>query len=161
MLSIRPAVQEDMPRIYEIFVSTMEEGDSYTFFPDMSISEVQAIWMGPGYYAYVAYEDEALLGTYTFHANHPGRGAHVANASYLVSQKARGKGIGKKLGEHSLITAKEQGFKAMQFNIVVSTNEPAVRLWRSLGFDIVGTVPQAFQHADLGLVDIYVMHRFL
>jgi L-amino acid N-acyltransferase YncA len=160
-LQIRPAQPQDFPQIHELFKSVMAEGDSYTFPPDMSPEAVQAAWMGPGYFAYVACEDDLVLGTYTFHVNHPGRGSHVANASYLVSKKARGKGLGKKLGEHSLITAKEHGFQAMQFNIVVSTNEPAVRLWLSLGFAIVGTVPQAFQHPRLGLVDIYVMHRFL
>jgi L-amino acid N-acyltransferase YncA len=161
MLEIRPATQADLPQIYEIFVPIMTEGDTYTFSPELSLQDVQAIWMGTGYYAYVACENDMILGTYTFHSNHSGRGAHVANASYLVSKKARGKGIGRKLGEHSLIAAKEHGFKAMQFNIVVSTNEPAVRLWQSLGFQIVGTVPQAFDHATLGLVDTYIMHRFL
>jgi L-amino acid N-acyltransferase YncA len=164
IMHIRPATPNDMPAIYEIFQSVTALGDTYTFSPDLSLPDVQALWIGPGYFPFVAEEDDRgrhILGTYTFHANQPGRGSHVANASYMVSEQARGKGIGRQLGEHSLIAAKAQGFLAMQFNIVVSTNAPAVRLWQSLGFNIVGTVPQAFNHAQLGLVDIYVMHRFL
>lgn len=161
MLEIRPANAEDFSQIYALFQKVVEKGDSYAFFPGMSPEDFRAVWTTAGYFPFVACENGEVLGSYTFHANHPGRGSHVANASYMVSEKARGKGIGRKLGEHSLLTAKEHDFKAMQFNIVVSSNEPAVCLWRSLGFEIIGTVPKGFEHPDLGLVDTYIMHRFL
>lgn len=161
MIEIRPATSADLPAIQDIFLAIMAAGETYTFPPTLSTPEIEAVWMGPGFSPYVACEEGTVLGSYTFHANHPGRGGHVANASYIVSEKARGKGVGRKLGEHSLVTAKAQGFQAMQFNIVVSTNTAAVSLWQSLGFNIIGTVPQAFQHPTLGLVDTYIMHRFL
>ncbi len=98
---------------------------------------------------------------YKFHPNQPARGAHVVNASYMVKPGVLGKGIGRQMGEHSLLAAKQAGFLAMQFNIIVSTNRPAVHLWQSLGFNIIGTVPQAFNHSIHGLVNTYIMHRFL
>src|SRR5207248_134381 len=91
--------------------------------------------------------------------NHPGRGAHVATASYMVAPAARGLKVGRRLGEHSLEEARRLGFRAIQFNCVVRTNEPAVRLWKSLGFEIVGTLPEAFDHPTHGYVDAFVMHR--
>ena len=93
--------------------------------------------------------------------NYHGRGSHVANATYMVKSEWRGRGIGRKLGEHSLAAARELGYLAMQFNAVVSSNEVAVKLWQRLGFSIIGTVPKGFQEARMGLVDLYIMHRFL
>lgn len=161
MLDIRPAMAEDFEAIYQIFQAVVEPGDTYAFPPNMTREAVQAIWTHPDYYPYVAVEGEEIVGTYTFHPNQPKRGAHVANASYMVKPGTQGKGIGRKMGEHSLVESKQKGFQAMQFNIVVSTNQPAVRLWQSLGFTIIGTVPKAFQHANGTFVDTYIMHRFL
>jgi ribosomal protein S18 acetylase RimI-like enzyme len=93
--------------------------------------------------------------------NGPDLGSHVANASFMVDPSAHGQGIGRAMGEHCLAQAKQAGYQAMQFNFVVSTNAAAVELWKKLGFSIVGTLPKAFNHARLGLVDAYVMHRFL
>ncbi len=154
-------MDEDLDAIYDIFQAVVAKGDSYTFPEGMTREEVYTLWMGPGNFAYVACEGKAIVGSYTFHANQPGRGSHVANAAYMVKPGVQGKGIGKILGEHSLVTAKAQGFQAMQFNIVVSTNEPAVRLWTSLGFRVIGTTPKAFNHQTRGLVDAFIMHRFL
>ncbi|MFT3792115.1 MAG: GNAT family N-acetyltransferase [Rudaea sp.] len=110
---------------------------------------------------FVALAVDQPAGCYMLKPNQPGLGSHVANAGYMVAAHARGRGLAGKLCEHSLATARAAGFLAMQFNFVVSTNEVAVKLWQKYGFRIVGTVPQGFRHAALGLVDTYVMHRFL
>ncbi|MBO9715752.1 MAG: GNAT family N-acetyltransferase, partial [Pseudoxanthomonas sp.] len=110
---------------------------------------------------HVAVMEAGVVGMYKMGANYPGLGAHVASATYAVDPAAQGHGIGRALVVHSLAQARSAGFQAMQFNYVVSTNTPAVALYRNLGFVIVGTLPQAFRHRDLGLVDVYVMHRFL
>ncbi|SDL55275.1 Ribosomal protein S18 acetylase RimI [Catalinimonas alkaloidigena] len=161
MLTIRRAETADFAAIWPIFYRVVGEGTTYAFAPDTSREEAQCLWMGPGLHTYVALEDERVVGTYFFKANQPGLGAHVANAGYMVDPDGNRRGVGRAMGEHSLQEAKQQGFKALQFNFVVSTNERAVRLWQALGFQIVGTVPQAFQHRTLGLVDVYIMHRFL
>ncbi len=160
-LQIRPAGRGDLPDIARIFRAVVARGDSFAFPEGMSDAEIQALWMGLGCYAFVATANGAVLGSYSFHANQPGRGAHVANAAYIVDPAIRGRGVGRRMGEHSLVAARQAGFEAMQFNLVVSTNAPAVRLWQSLGFAILATLPRAFDHATLGRVDAYLMHRFL
>jgi GNAT superfamily N-acetyltransferase len=117
--------------------------------------------MGPGLSVYVAENDGEIVGTYTLKANQRGLGSHVANAGFMVRPGLDGRGIGFQLGEHSLVQARAAGFQAMQFNAVVSTNHRAIALWQRLGFAIVGTVPKAFRHRQLGLVDLHIMHRFL
>jgi ribosomal protein S18 acetylase RimI-like enzyme len=117
--------------------------------------------MAAGVRAYVAAMDGRIVGTYILKANQPGLGSHVANAGYMVKRDAQGLGVGRAMCEHSLDEARRQGFLAMQFNMVVSTNEGAVALWKKLGFTIVGTLPKAFRHKKLGLVDAFIMHRFL
>ena len=110
---------------------------------------------------YVACRGEQVVGTYLLKANQPGLGSHVANAGYMVDSREAGRGVGRALCEHSLEEARRAGFLAMQFNFVVSTNTRAVALWQAMGFRIAGTLPRAFRHQTLGLVDAYVMHRFL
>ncbi len=110
---------------------------------------------------YVACLDYTVVGTYILKPNQPGLGSHVANAGYMVKPGVHGQGVGRAMCEHSLAEAREAGFRAMQFNMVVSTNEAALALWKKLGFTIVGTLPKVFRHKKLGLVDAYVMHRFL
>jgi len=102
-----------------------------------------------------------MLGTYYIKPNQPGRGSHVCNAGYIVSSEARGKGLGKELCLHSIEEAKKLGYKAMQFNIVVSTNEGAIKVWKKCGFKIIGTLPKVFNHKELGYVDAFVMFREL
>ena len=111
--------------------------------------------------SWVADLDGRVAGVYKLVPNHEGRGAHVANASFMVAPPAQGRGVGRAMGEHCLREAARAGFRAMQFNLVVSSNAPAVRLWQKLGFEIVGTLPRAFNHARLGYVDAYVMYRSL
>ena len=106
-------------------------------------------------------DGDRILGTAKFGPNRPGRGAHVATASFMVSSAARGMGVGRALGEYVLARAREEGYTAMQFNAVVESNRAAVRLWQALGFQIIGTVPEAFDHPTLGRVGLHIMHRYL
>jgi L-amino acid N-acyltransferase YncA len=160
-LTVRQATAEDFDGIWEIFHAVVSRGDTYTFDPETTKGEARAIWMSPQAWTYVATIDDAIVGTYFMRRNQPGLGDHVVNAGYMVKPGVQGRGIGRAMCEHSLKEAKALGFLAMQYNIVVSTNESAVRLWKKMGFEIVGTLPKAFRHPELGLVDAYVMHRFV
>lgn len=161
MITIRRAEEADFDAIWRIFQEVVRRGDTYTYDPETTREQAHSIWMSGGQATYVACADDRIVGTYIIKPNQPGLGSHVANAGYMVSVDARGKGVGRAMCEHSLEEARRVGFHAMQFNIVVSTNESAVALWKKLGFSIIGTLPQAYRHKELGLVDAYVMHRFL
>lgn len=154
---IRQATASDSDSIWEIFHAVVARGDAYTFDPKIGRDEGLGYWLHPINWCYVAEREGRVVGTYILRANQPGLGAHVANAAFMVSPGARGVGVGQSMGEHSLSEARRLGFRAMQFNFVVSTNEPAVRLWQKLGFRIVGTLPAAFRHRENGFVDAYVM----
>ena len=159
MLHIRAAAVSDRDIAWNIFHAVVAAGDTYAFDPAISREEALAYWFQPSHQCYVAERNGEVVGTYILKANQPGLGSHVANAAFMVSPNARGAGVGRGMGEHSLNEARRLGFRAMQFNFVVSTNEPAVRLWRELGFTIVGTLPGAFRHPHKGYVDAYVMFR--
>src|SRR6185295_2921854 len=146
---------------WAIFQAVVRPGDTYAFSPDISRQDAMAWWMAPAAHAYVAVEHGAVVGTYVVKPNQPGLGSHVANAAFMVAPSAQGRGIGRQMGEHCLSQARQLGFRAMQFNLVVATNEPAVALWKALGFDIVATLPGAFDHRQHGFVDAYVMYRVL
>ena len=161
MLTIRKAEETDFDAIWRIFHQVVQRGDTYTFDPETTREQAHSIWMSGGNQTFVACVDDQVVGTYILKPNQPGLGSHVANAGYMVSVDARGKGVGRAMCEHSLAEARRMGFLAMQFNMVVRTNESAVALWKEFGFLIVGTLPQAFRHRELGLVDAYVMHRVL
>ena len=139
----------------------MASGDTYAFDPGISREEALAYWLHAANHCHVAEREGRVLGTYILRANQPGLGSHVANAAFMVAPAARGLGLGRAMGEHCLDEARRQGFRAMQFNFVVSTNESAIRLWQRLGFEIVGTLPGAFRHSQKGYVDAYVMFRSL
>ena len=160
-LNIRPAADADRDAIWNIFHRIVAAGDTYAFDPGMSREEALAYWFQAGTHTYVAENDQRVVGTYILRANQAGPGCHVANAAFMVVPDAHGLGVGRKMGEHCLSEARRLGFRAMQFNFVVSTNEGAVRLWKQHGFDIVGTLPGAFRHPKLGYVDVYVMFRSL
>jgi L-amino acid N-acyltransferase YncA len=155
---IRPATGADFAEIWRIFRAVVEPGDAFTFDSDTTPDQARAFWMAPGSSTFVALLDGRIRGAYLIRPNQPGLGAHVANASYMVDPEARGQGLGEAMGRHSLAEARTHGYRSMQFNIVVSTNEAAVRLWKRLGFAIVGTLPGAFHHRTLGYVDAYVMY---
>src|SRR5262245_55487013 len=158
---IRPATRADEDAIWDIFHAVVAHGDTYVFDAQTPREEGLAYWFRPDTYTYVAERDGQAVGTYILRGNQPALGSHVANAAFMVSPTARGSGIGRRLGEHCLAEARRLGFRAMQFNFVVSTNEAAVRLWQQLGFQIVGTLPGAFRHARHGFVDAYVMFAVL
>lgn len=161
MLTIIEAKPEHYDAIWDIFHRVVKTGDTYVYSPETTKSEALAAWCSKELSTYVALEDGVVVGTYIIKPNFPGLGSHTANCSYMVSDHARGLGVGKAMGNHSLELAKSQGYLGMQFNIVVSTNEPAVQLWLSLGFTIIGTTPRGFKHKDLGFVDSYIMYREL
>ena len=161
MISIRKAQESDFDAIWHIFRQVVQQGTTYTYDPEATREQAHSIWMSEHVTTYVACLDDEVVGTYILKPNQPCLGAHVANAGYMVKAGGQGKGIGRAMCEHSLEEARRAGFLAMQFNMVVSTNESAVALWQKLGFAIVGTIPKAFRHREFGLVDAYVMHRFL
>jgi ribosomal protein S18 acetylase RimI-like enzyme len=127
----------------------------------MSREEALAYWGAPGHEVFVADADGQVLGTYYLRPNQQGGGAHVANCGYMTKAEASGRGVARAMCAHSLAHARARGFRAMQFNFVVSSNERAVGLWQSFGFEIVGRLPQAFEHPRLGPVDALVMYRML
>ena len=139
----------------------MKKGDTFAFDPKSTKEDCRTLWMSPSFYTYIAELNNKILGTYILRKNQLGLGSHVANAAYMVHPEAHEQGIGKTMGSHSIKQAKKLGFSAIQFNFVVSTNIVAIQLWLKLVFKIVGTVPKAFNHQKLGLVDIYIMHRFV
>jgi L-amino acid N-acyltransferase YncA len=160
-LTVRPAAERDQDAIWNIFHEVVVAGDTWVFDANTPRSFAMDYWFHPGTRPYVAEKGGQIVGTYLLRANQPGHGSHVANAGYMVAPSARGLGVGKAMGEHSIAEARRLGFTAMQFNFVVSTNESAVRLWKAIGFEIVGTLPDAFRHSTLGFVDVYVMFRRL
>jgi len=160
-MDIRRAVEADFDRMWPIFHAVVATGETYALSPATTREDARAYWFGSGSTTYVAVDGRRVLGMYKFRANQRDLGSHVANASFMVDPAAQGTGIGKALGQHCLREARKAGYQAMQFNFVVSTNTGAVSLWKNLGFAIVGTLPKAFNHARLGYVDAYVMHRFL
>ena len=160
-MSILPATNAHSDGIWRIFREVVASGDTYVFDPQISREDALQYWLSIGNHTFVAADEGRVCGTYLLRRNHPGLGSHVANASYMVSSEARGKGLGSLMCEHSLEQARRLGFNAMQFNMVVSTNEAAISVWKKHGFRIVGILPKAFRHATLGFVDAFVMHRFL
>jgi ribosomal protein S18 acetylase RimI-like enzyme len=158
---IRPATPADAAAIWAIIEPTIRAGETYTLDRDMAEAEALAYWFGPDKAVFVAEADSAILGTYYLRANQAGGGAHVANCGYMTAASATGRGVARAMAEHSLAEARDRGFRAMQFNFVVATNDRAIRLWQSLGFDVVGRLPAAFAHPAQGFVDALVMYRTL
>ena len=161
-MKIRRAVERDCDTIWNIFHEIVAAGDTYALDPNISRDDALAYWFAPGTHTYVAEEPAiGVTGTYILRPNQSGGGSHVANAGFMVSARARGQGIGRVMAEHCLSEASRLGFRAMQFNYVISTNTAAIRLWQDLAFKIVGTLPGAFRHPEKGYVDVLVMYRSL
>jgi ribosomal protein S18 acetylase RimI-like enzyme len=160
-MHIRKAIDQDRHEVWEIFTAVIQTGDTYVFAPDTPKEDLDKIWFAPYMETYILEDEGEILGTYVIKPNQIDLGSHIANGSYMVHPKAQGRGIGNLLCEHSLVEAKRFGFKAMQFNIVVSTNKVAVKLWQKHGFEIIGTIPDGFNHLELGYVDAYIMFRKL
>jgi len=161
-MRIRDYIDSDWPSVWPIFQEVVAAGDTYAYDPNLSSEQAREIWVETvaGHTA-VACDGSRVLGTAKMGPNRPGPGSHVATASFMVAAEARGRGVGRALGKYALSWAKEQGYAAMQFNAVVESNHAAVRLWQELGFQIIGTVPEAFAHPTLGRVGLHIMHRFL
>lgn len=162
MTIIRPFVQSDWPATWRIIEPVFRAGDTYSFAADITEEEAFRVWVEVPAVTFVAEGETGLiLGTYYLKANQPGQGSHVCNCGYVVGEATRGKGIASVMCEHSQQEAIKGGFRAMQYNLVVSTNTGAVRLWQKHGFEIVGTLPEAFLHPSKGFVDAYVMYKKL
>jgi ribosomal protein S18 acetylase RimI-like enzyme len=159
--TLRLAVAADYPAIWTILEPVIRAGDTYALPRDMSQADALAYWCAPANETFVAEDGGAILGTYILRANQAGGGSHVANCGYMTAEQAQGRGIARMMLEHSLERAKARGFRAMQFNFVVSSNERAVRTWQRNGFDVVGRLPGAFNHPTAGYVDALVMYRSL
>ena len=168
-MEIRDATLADWPGIWPFFSEIVQEGETYAYDPAMTSDEARAMWLEAPARTVVAVDGdgdgdgdgETVLGSATMGPNRPGNGAHVATASFMVSRAARGRGTGRALGEEVIRWATASGFRSIQFNAVVETNTAAVTLWRSLGFEIIGTVPEAFAHPRDGYVGLHVMHQRL
>ena len=184
-IKIRSATTKDHDAIWKIFHEIISAGDTYSLDPRMSREEALAYWFRADTQTYVAelhrqsvgeavgfpgtatpsptggMKDQVIVGTYILRPNQSGGGSHVANAAFMVASDAQGCGVGRAMAEHCLNEARRMGFRAMQFNYVISTNTPAIRLWQELGFEIVGTLPDAFRHPEKEYVDVYVMFRSL
>jgi ribosomal protein S18 acetylase RimI-like enzyme len=181
-MEICEATDGDRDAVWRIFHEVVASGDTYAIDPEISREQALAYWFRPDTHTYVAkgeslddsgavagkapnspavIQGRDIVGTYILRPNQSGGGSHVANAAFMVAPDVRGEGIGRAMCEHCLSEARRLGFRAMQFNFVVSTNQPAVLLWQKLGFKIVGTLPGAFRHPEKGYVDVYVMYRSL
>ena len=160
-MTIRPVTRDDAPAIWSIIGPTIRAGETYALDRDMTEADAITYWFGSDRETFVAEDAGQILGTYFLRTNQAGGGSHVCNCGYMTSSAATGRGIARVMCRHSLDRARERGFRAMQFNFVVSTNTRAVALWQSMGFEIVGTLPGAFNHPTLGFVDVLVMNQTL
>ena len=152
----------DYEKIWEIFSRVILTGDTYVFDPQTPKESLHKLWLADNMDTFVAVDDDGrTVGTYFIKPNQIDLGSHIANCGYMVSPDIQGKGIGKLMCEHSIDFARQKGYLGIQFNIVVSTNTNAVKLWKKLGFEIIGTTPKGFRHKDLGLVDTFIMFKSL
>ena len=161
VLTIRAAHSDDRDAIWAILESIIRAGDTYCLPPDMVREEAMDYWFSGTHEVFVADDDGPVIGTYFLRRNQTGGGSHVANCGYMTAPAASGRGVARAMCLDSLKQAKSRGFRSMQFNFVVSTNDRAVRLWESCGFTIVGSLPEAFLHPAMGYVEAYVMYRVL
>ena len=159
-MEIRESVPSDWPSIYPIFTAVVADGRSYAYPAGLSSDAARALWFGQER-TVIAEIDGRIVGTAIMGPNRPGRGAHIATASFMVAPDAQGRGVGRALGVNMVEWARARGYRGIQFNAVVETNEPAVRLWRSLGFTVIGTVPGAFEHPEQGFVGLHIMFKRL
>lgn len=162
-MEIREAVPADWPRIWPFMREILRAGETYTYPRDETEETARDIWMAvaPPNRTLVAVDGDTVLGTAKMGPNHRGAAAHIATASFMVSPQHGGKGVGRALGGHVLDQARADGFRAMQFNAVVETNTQAVRLWQSLGFEILATLPEGFHHPTKGYVGLHIMFQRL
>ena len=158
---IRPAAAQDDEGIWRVIEPMIRAGETYPLPRDLAKTDALAYWRSPQHEVVVAEDGGAIVGSYYLRANNRGGGSHVANCGYVVAPPAMGRGVARAMCAHSLERARSRGFRAMQFNFVIASNERAVRLWQGCGFEIVGRLPGAFEHPRLGPVDAFVMYRTL
>lgn len=160
---VREATAGDWAAIWPFFHEIVAAGDTYSYDRDLTEEDARGLWMlsPPGRTVVAVDDDGAILGSAKMHPNQGGPGAHVATASFMVDPTRAGRGVGRALGEHVIQSARHAGYRALQFNAVVETNTAAVALWRSLGLEVLTTIPEAFDHPELGYVGLHVMHRRL
>jgi GNAT superfamily N-acetyltransferase len=161
MTMIRLATTEDFRTVWSILKPVFRAGETYALPRDINETDALAYWCGPTHEMFVAEEDAEILGTYFLCANQLGGGGHVANCGFLTASAAQGRGVARQMLEHSLARARARGFRAMQFNFVVSSNQRAINTWEAFGFSVVGTLPLAFNHPTLGFIDALVMYKQL
>jgi GNAT superfamily N-acetyltransferase len=160
-MQIRPAGLADDDALWRILQPTFRAGETYPIPRDISRADAVAYWRSPQHEVFLAEDGGEIVGTYYLRANNRGGGAHVANCGYMTAPSAMGKGVARAMCLHSLDLARQRGFSIMQFNFVINTNQRAVKLWLSCGFEIAGRLPGAFKHPELGFVDALVMVRKL
>ena len=162
MITIRRFEDDDWAAVWRIIEPVFRAGETYAFSPDISEEDAHRVWVKIPAVTYIAVDDkDTILGTYYIKPNQPGSGAHICNCGYIVAETARGQGIASRMCDHSQSEAITQGFLAMQFNLVVSTNGGAIRLWKKKGFIIIGTIPKAFNHPKQGFADAFIMYKQL
>ncbi|NYE24899.1 GNAT family N-acetyltransferase [Pigmentiphaga litoralis] len=162
MIAIQKFDVDDWSAVWAIIAPVIRAGETFAYSPEISEAEARKLWVDQPVATYVAKNDRGdVLGTYYLTANQPGLGSHVASCAYIVSDRAKGQGVASLMCEHSQQMSMRLGFRAMQFNMVVATNLAAVQLWQRLGFEIIGTLPDAFRHASLGFVDAHIMYKRL
>jgi len=162
VIDIRPLEKKDWPQVWQFMEPVIRAGETYPYAMDMTAEDAHHMWLTVTESAYVAVADSGeILGTYYIKPNQPTLGAHVANCGYMVSENARGKGVATQMCEHSQDEAIRLGYRSMQFNLVVKTNEASVYLWKKLGFEVVGCLAGAFDHPTLGYVDAFIMYKVL
>jgi L-amino acid N-acyltransferase YncA len=161
-VEIREFTDDDWPAVWAIYRAVVDAGETYTYDPLWSEEHARSIWVEPSPgRTFVAVSDDRIVGTAHVGPNKPGRGSHVSTASFMVAPDTRGLGVGRTMGEFILAAARSDGYHSMQFNAVVESNARAVQLWKDLGFEIIGTVPEAFEHPTLGRVGLHIMYRRL
>ncbi len=158
---IRPATEADRDALIDLFLEVVRAGDAFAYDPATNRRQAEAYWFAPDMAVYACESDGEVLGSCMIRPNQPGLGDHVANAGFMVTERAKGQGLGREMGLFALQEAVRLGYSAMQFNFVVASNQGALALWHSLGFEIIGRVPKAFRHAQEGPTDVFVMYRSL
>ncbi len=162
MITIRKYQEPDWAETWKIIEPVFRAGETYAFSPDITAEEAYKVWIASPVATFVAVDsNNTILGTYYIKPNQPALGAHICNCGYIVAENTRGKGLAALMCDHSQVQAVSMGFLAMQFNLVVATNEGAVHLWKKKGFEIIGTLPKSFLHSRFGLVDAHVMYKLL